>query len=191
MVRQRFLHETWDVERSAQRFRELIVYIAKACENDCWFGAIKLNKILYYSDFRAFERFGVPLTGVRYWRLPQGPAPKKLKHVERELIEEGAIRVEDIDLIYPGRAYKQKRTIALRNPETRLFTSDEIALVDEVIRDLWHQNATEASNASHDVRWRVLQHKDPLPYEFAYLADYPVSESEERHIQELATRFGW
>lgn len=191
MVNQRFLHETWDVERSAQRFRELIIYIAQRSVADPWFGATKLNKILYHSDFRAFERFGVPLTGVRYFRLPQGPAPKKLKHVERELIEEGAIRIEEVELDFGRQGYRQKRTVALREPEMRLFTADEIALIDEVIRDLWSQNAAEVSNASHDVRWRVLQHKDSLPYEFARLADYPVTDSEDRHIQELANRFGW
>ena len=74
MVNERFLHEAWDVDRSAQKFRELIIYISKRSKSDPWFGAIKLNKILYHSDFRAFERFGVPLTGVRYWRLQQGPA---------------------------------------------------------------------------------------------------------------------
>lgn len=189
MGSERFLHETWNVERSAQRFRELIIYIAQRSASDPWFGAIKLNKILYHSDFRAFERFGVPLTGVRYFRLPQGPAPKKLKHVERELIEEGAIRVDEVDLGL-GR-YRQKRTVAMREPEMRLFTSDEIALVDGVIHDLWSQNAAEVSNASHDVRWRVLQHKDAVPYEFAHLADYPVTDSEDRHIQELAARYGW
>jgi hypothetical protein len=191
MVNQRFLHETWDVERSAQRFRELILYIAQKSADDPWFGAVKLNKILYHSDFRAFERFGVPLTGVRYFRLPQGPAPKKLKHVERELIEEGAIRVEEIELVFGRQSYRQKRTVALREPEMRLFTADEIALVDEVIRELRSQNAKEVSDASHDVRWRVLQHKDALPYEFAHLADYSVSEAEEQRIQELAARFGW
>lgn len=191
MANQRFLHETWDVQRSAQRFRELVIYVAQRCANDPWFGATKLNKVLYHSDFRAFERFGVPLTGVRYFRLPQGPAPKKLKHVERELIEEGAIRIDEVDLDFGRQGYRQKRTVALRNAEMRFFTADEIDLVNEVIRDLWDQSATEVSNASHDVRWRVLQHKDALPYEFAYLADYPVTASEERHIQELVSRFGW
>jgi hypothetical protein len=191
MVDERFLHETWDVDRSAQKFRELIIYISKRSESDPWFGAVKLNKILYHSDFLAFERFGVPLTGVRYWRLRQGPAPKKLKHVERELIEEEAIRVDDVEMDFGRQTYHQKRTVALRDPEMRFFTADEMALVDEVIRDLWDQNATEVSNASHDVRWRVLQHKDPVPYEFAYLADYPVTEAEERRIQELAARFAW
>jgi hypothetical protein len=191
MVNQRFLHETWDVERSAQRFRELIIYVSQQSESDPWFGAVKLNKILYHSDFTAFERFGVPLTGVRYFRLPQGPAPKKLKHVERELVEEGAIRVDEVSLDFGRQTYLQKRTIALRDPIMVFFTADEIAIVDKVIEDLWNQNATEVSNASHDVRWRVLQHKDPVPYEFAYLSDDDVTEAQERRTRELAAELGW
>ena len=74
---------TIPVARGAQRFRELIVYISQRSAEDPHFGAVKLNKILYHSDFRAYERFGVPLTGVCYFRLKAGPAPKALLPVRR------------------------------------------------------------------------------------------------------------
>lgn len=64
------------LERALQRLRELVVYISEKSEHDQHCGATKLNKILYHSDFRAFERFGVPLTGASYFRLPKGPAPR-------------------------------------------------------------------------------------------------------------------
>src|ERR1700677_2825411 len=95
-----------------QRFRELIIYVSKNSEDDPYFGAIKLNKILYYSDFRAFERFGIPLTGAVYFRLRNGPAPKVMIPVRNALIKEGAIRV---DVVRLGE-YDQYRTIALRPP---------------------------------------------------------------------------
>ena len=44
MVNEQFLHEAWEVDRSAQKFRELIIYISKRSKSDPWFGAIKLNK---------------------------------------------------------------------------------------------------------------------------------------------------
>ncbi len=188
MASRRFINETFPVERGTQRFRELIVYISKRCERDASFGAGKLNKILYHADFRAFERFGIPITGVRYQRLPQGPAPKSLPVIRRQLQEEGVIELVKVDL---GQGYEQHRTIAKREPIMRFFTADEIAVVDEVIAELWSQTARDVSDASHDVRWRVLQHKDPVPYEFAYLSDEPVSESEEARTRELANKFGW
>ncbi len=178
------LHETFDVPRSKQRFRELIVYISAQSERDPHFGAIKLNKILYYSDFRAYERFGQPLTGMRYIKLRLGPAPKALLPVRRELIEEGAIRLDTV----PRGPYEQDRTVALRAPALTLFTADEIALVDEVIRELWSQNGTEVSDASHDIRWLVMQLGDPMPYELAFLSGAAPSPADRQHAEELAKR---
>ena len=183
----RLLHETFDVPRGPQRFRELIVYVSRKSARDPHFGAIKLNKILYHADFRAFERFGVPLTGVRYQKLKLGPAPKSLLHVRRALEAEGAIRLDFL----PAGNYEQHRTVALREAAMSLFSEDEIALVDQVISDLWHQNGTQVSDASHDIRWRVLHLNDAMPYELAHLSDEPVTDTDTRRTTELAARFGW
>lgn len=180
------LHFTVPVARSAQRFRELIIYVSRKCEQDPHFGAVKLNKILYHSDFRAFERFGVPLTGVRYFRLKAGPAPRALLPVRRELQSEGAIRLEIVD-----RGYDQHRTVALREPVIEHFTRDELDIVDGVIRELWDQTATQVSDASHDIRWRTLNNRDDLPYEFAFLSNDPISDGEIERTEELAAEFGW
>ena len=181
------LHETFDVPRGAQRFRELILYASRKSVDDPHFGAVKLNKILYHSDFRAFQRFGVPLTGVRYFRLKNGPAPRSLIPVRDSLVQEGALRVERRQV----GPYKQDRTIALRDPALRLFTEDEIALVDEVIAELWDQNATEVSDASHDIRWLTLNDRDVLPYEMAYLSNEPLTQAQIERTKELAEQFGW
>jgi hypothetical protein len=182
------LHETFDVPRGTQRFRELIIYVSMKCEGDVHFGATKLNKILYHADFRAFERFGVPLTGVRYVKLQNGPAPRALVPVRDELEREGALRVVKVPI---GPEHTQHRTVALRDPVLSLFTPDEIAVVDEVISDLWHQNALEVSNASHDIRWLTLQLKDPMPYEMAYLCNEPLTEADAARTRELAAALGW
>jgi hypothetical protein len=176
------------LERGLQRFRELIVYIASKSVDDPSFGATKLNKILYHSDFRAFERFGMPLTGAPYFRLKNGPAPRAMVPVRDELVAEGAIELVKRDL---GNGYVQHRVIALRNPVLEHFTADEIALVDEVIRELWPQTATEVSDASHDIRWRTLENKDDIPYEFAFLSDEPPTPDDVRRTEELIAKYGW
>ncbi|HLL26340.1 MAG TPA: Panacea domain-containing protein [Xanthobacteraceae bacterium] len=181
------LHFTVNVPRGLQRFRELIIYVAKQSRDDPWFGAVKLNKILYRSDFLAFERFGVPLTGLRYFRLKAGPAPRAMIPVRRELEAEGAIQIEH----KPLGPRDQHRIIPLREPVLEHFTQDEIHLVDEVIRELRPMNATEASNASHDIRWRVLNDRDDLPYEFAFLSDEPVTDDDVKRTKELAREWKW
>lgn len=172
--------------RRKQRFRELIIYVSKQSINDEYFGAIKLNKILYYSDFKAFERFGSPLTGLPYFRLQYGPALEWLLPVRGELIKEGAIEIKQI---WIG-GYLQDRTIALRDPYLSLFSEDEISLVDEVIKDLWAQTATEVSDASHDVRWKTLNNRDLVPYEFAFL-DSEITDDDRVRTEELGRELGW
>src|SRR5271165_6448352 len=122
------------LERGIQRLRELIVYIAEKSQDDPFFGATKLNKILYHSDFRAFERFGVPLTGTKYFRLPKGPAPKTMIPIRDALVREGVIRIDYV----PMGNYEQHRIVAQRKSAALdHFTSDEIAIVDEVIKEMW------------------------------------------------------
>ena len=185
--RSKALHYTIHVERALQRFRELIVYVSQKSANDSHFGATKLNKILYHSDFRAFERFGVPLTGMPYFKLQAGPAPKNLIPVRRDLISEGALEIQKVQI----GPYEQDRTVAKRDPVLDHFTGDEIHLVDEVIAELWNQTAGEVSDASHDIRWRVLNLRDLLPYEFAFLSNEGVTQREIERTGELAERFGW
>jgi hypothetical protein len=175
------------LERSLQRLRELIVYISEKSEHDQHYGATKLNKILYHSDFRAFERFGVPLTGVSYFRLPKGPAPRLMLPVRNDLIAEGAIRLDKIML---GDGFEH-RIVALRRPVLEHFTSDEISLVDEVIMELWPQTATDVSDASHDVRWKILCDKDPIPYEFAFFSNEPPTDDDIRRTFELNKEHNW
>jgi hypothetical protein len=180
------LHFTIPVARGKQRFRELIIYASKKSEHGPYFGAVKLNKILYYSDFRAYERLGQPITGMVYFRLIHGPAPKALVPVRRELEEEGAIRIERVNI----GPYVEDRTIALREPYLSLFTEDELRIVDTVIDELWPQNAMEVGDASHDLRWRTLRDGDLLPYEFVFLDDR-ITEDDISRGDELARKLGW
>ena len=51
-------------EYDERKLKELILYVADRCEADPTFGAIKLNKTLFYADFLAFASTGKPITGV-------------------------------------------------------------------------------------------------------------------------------
>jgi len=61
-----------------EKLAELILYVCHKSEADERFGATKLNKILFYSDFAAYRQLGQPITGADYQNLEEGPAPRKL-----------------------------------------------------------------------------------------------------------------
>jgi len=146
------------------KLAELILLIASRSEDDTKFGAVKLNKLLFHCDFSAYLTFGRSITDQEYFRLPNGPAPRHYKPVEdrMRLRSELAIKVTN----YHG--YRQHKPIALRRPNLSSFTSQEVALVDEIVQRFKNQNATEISNDSHlFVGWRLAANKETIPYQTA------------------------
>jgi hypothetical protein len=175
------------LDRQQERFRELILYVSKRCEDAIYFGAVKLNKILFWSDMWAFRRLGRPVTGAEYRRFQKGPAPTLLPVVRREMQIEGILDIERRKMF----DYEQERTVARREPDTSLFSVEELRIVDEIISQFWNENAEEVSDLSHDVIWLTRENKDPIPYEAAYLDPSPLTKEEIDRTYELARRFSW
>jgi hypothetical protein len=169
------------------RIRELILYISDKCSDDPGYGATKLNKILYHSDFIAFLRDGRPVTGAEYSALEHGPAPRRLVPVRDSLIAEGNLVIK----LHPILDKVQHRPIALRPPRLDLFSARDISIVDEVIQELWGKTAAEVSDGSHGIAWVATDEGESVPYEAAYLSDEPLSQAEIARAQELARTYAW
>jgi hypothetical protein len=172
-----------------ERLREMILYICAKCADDPAFGATKLNKILWFSDFLAYFQRGVPITGVAYQRLSRGPAPKRLVPVREQMIRRRELGIEP----RPYFNKVQERPVALREAKIdRLFKSTDIAIVDEVIRKLWGVTALTASDLSHLYKcWTTAEDGDPIPYDSVFLADNEVTSQDIAETQELAAKHGW
>lgn len=150
------------------KFRELVLYIAQESEDDPRFGATKLNKILYFSDFEAFGILGEPITGATYQRLERGPAPREILPVLRELDGEGA--VDRLERRYFN--LRQKRIVARQAPDLSLFDEREIEIVDNVIAELRYLNASQVSVLSHlEIGWQLASEHESIPYAAAYISD--------------------
>ena len=179
---------TFDIPDGEERLRELVLYIATKCADDTAFGAIKLNKILWLSDFLAYARYGDPITGVEYQRLPNGPAPRRLLPVREAMIEAGDASEERRML----GGYVQKRLIPLRTPNLNDFTSEQVALVDEIIAHMWNISATATSKWSHGKPWQAATDVGTLiPYEAVFLSDEGITPDDEARTKELASEHAW
>ncbi len=170
-----------------EKLAELILYISQKCATDPKFGAIKLNKILYLSDFMAFGNWGEPITGVEYQHLRKGPAPRRLLPVREALEKSRKLVVQPLPL---KGGNVQLRTVNLTDPNLKLFSGREIALVDSIIEALWDLDAEESSEFSHRfVGWKMTKEGEPIPYGSIFLSDEPLSEAEIIRGQELAKEF--
>jgi len=166
-----------------RKLAELILYISQKCANDPTFGAVKLNKILCYSDFLFYAYNDRGITNVEYQKLPNGPAPRRLIPVRDELIENGDLAMQQI-ILKSGET--QKRTVNLRNPNLDLFTGAEIAIVDRIIESMQGMTAEDISEMSHTlVGWLVADDGETIPYNSIYFANPPLSEAEISRAREL------
>jgi len=159
---------TVDLPGGQSRAREAILYVAKRCEGARHFGAVKLNKILWKADFDSFVARGVPVTGRQYRRQKFGPTLYEMIPIQKEMLRDGAIRIENRDL---GDGFIENRTIALDVPRLRLLGTDDIRYIDSAIEHYWDMTGTESSDESHGVAWKTRANGDPMPYETALLSD--------------------
>lgn len=169
------------------KLRELILYVARRCEEDPHFGSTKLNKILFYSDFVTYGATARPITGVEYQKLQHGPAPRRLKPILDAMAEAGECAIQYREHF----GYVQRRPVALRDPDLRAFSGEEINRVEQVLRNLWGHTASEVSDLSHHLHgWEVAELGETIPYQAVFLGQRSLWPAEIRYGQQLATELG-
>src|SRR5690349_5516199 len=100
-----------------ERLTQLVLYIADKCLDDPTYGKTKLAKILYYSDFRSYQKYGKPITGARYVKLDNGPFPDGFNDLISQLQAERIITVKEQN----AGELTRKRVVALHEPNLDLF----------------------------------------------------------------------
>jgi hypothetical protein len=150
------------------KLRELIIYIASLSEKDDAFGAVKLNKLLFRADFNAYLQTGKPITGVEYFALENGPAPRTIKKLLSFMERRGEIAVRKKD--YFGK--EQHRVLPLRSPDMSRFSVDEVNLVFRLIQRYWGESGTSMSNESHEfLGWSSAKLRETIPYSVALVSN--------------------
>jgi len=166
------------------KFKELILYVAERCFKDPDYGAVKLNKILFYSEFAFYAQTGRPITGVQWRKYMNGPAPASMKRFKRELeLANDAYEYESVRL--------QKQLLPKRSPDLSKFTAEEVSVIDAIIEECWDMNGTQLSAKSHrHAGWRLAADNEEIPYFTVYIPDEAVvlNEVERSWAVEVAQR---
>lgn len=174
---------------SPDKFKELIIHAALKSENDEYFGAVKLSKILFFSDFLCYGLYGDAITGAKYIKQPKGPVPVELRWMVRELEKS-----KDAQFISrPIFNYTQKRLMAYRPANLHVFSTDEIDLVDMVIQKLAGETASAVSDFSHDrsFAWEIADTGEEIPYTAVFLSNRKPTFNDIKRGKELAGKYGW
>jgi uncharacterized phage-associated protein len=160
----------------------LVLYVAGRLRDDPAGGATKLNKVLFFAEFAHMRRYGRPITGAEYQRLPWGPAPRRLRSVRESLVAAGLARL--VETSHRGRP--QHRLVPTAEVVPIGLERTELEVVDEIVDDFARLSASEVSQLSHDEEgWRMVDEGATIPYEAAFLRRAVVTE----HVRRRAAAF--
>lgn len=132
----------------------------------------KLNKLLFYSDFKHFKEYSVSITGARYAHLPHGPVPDNFELFFGTMIdEEKLIRVEEET--YEGADYIGEKYFSLKAPSLSTFTESELRVLFAVNDRFKTMGSKAIRDFSHNEKgYKETQNSDLISY--AYAADLGI-----------------
>lgn len=147
-------------EFDKDKFDRLVLYICAKVENPADLGAVKLHKILWFSDLANFARCGRSIAGDTFIKMPQGPFSV---HVDKAIR-----RLERADMLaerqMPVYNRTQRQFFAKREPDLKGFSADEISIVDSMIANIaFGHTATSVSELSHNRIWQIARDREAIP----------------------------
>ena len=120
----------------------------------------KLNKLLFYTDFNAFQSSGFSMTGITYRAIQYGPVPAQYEKLLVKLGDDEKITRHEIQ-ITPD-MYGEK-IVSTEPFDESLFTENEIQLLEFIVQTLGSLKASRLVEMSHEeVGW--LQNQSEKAY---------------------------
>ena len=135
----------------------------------------KLNKLLFYADFKHFKEYALSITGARYAHIPFGPAPNDYEIYYGALFSQKAI--EFIEEVYPpkygGEPVVGEIIKTTKAPDLSLFSTSELRIMASVQEEFKDYNATEITDFSHkEVAFQATQNGRLMSYNYANQLNY-------------------
>jgi Protein of unknown function (DUF4065) len=143
------------------KLKDVILYTCSRCEPSL-LGAVKLHKVLYFSDMLHYANVGAPLTGATYRKRPMGPTCDQLLATLNELVRDGALKIRDVD--YFGYMKKEYIIAAVRSEGESLSETGR-AILDDVIDFVCVNNTAKTiSEFSHNKAWEIAEFGEVITY---------------------------
>jgi putative zinc finger/helix-turn-helix YgiT family protein len=125
----------------------------------------KLNKLMFYADFKHFKDYTISITGLQYAHLPHGPAPDHYDHYLAALHdEEKSISIEEVQFDdYSGEYLR-----AVKEPMLAIFSTTELKILAMVKEHFSGFTAKKISDLSHQEKgYQDTRDGEIISYDYA------------------------
>lgn len=106
----------------------------------------KINKLLFYADFKHFKEYSLSITGSRYVRITYGPVPNNYQFYIAFLEASKLISIEEV--FFNGNA--AEKIISTEKPDLSIFSDTELQVLLEVKKYFKGFTAKKISDFSHE-----------------------------------------
>lgn len=116
-----------------------------------------LNKALFYTDFKHFQRFGVSITGARYVHLEYGPCPDQFQNIYQQFLIKG--------ILISGGHHVLKST---EEPDLSVFSDSEKEVLEFVAQIARKDGGQRLLDVSHEEQaFKKTEPLEIISYKFS------------------------
>jgi putative zinc finger/helix-turn-helix YgiT family protein len=124
----------------------------------------KLNKLMFYMDFKYFQTHTVSITGVPYARINYGPVPDQYSLLYGLMAAQELVSIEEAGVDQ----YSWDYFNAQQPADEAVFNRDELAVLRQVVARFKDETARNISEISHqEDAWKDTPNSAQISYEHA------------------------
>lgn len=143
-----------------EKLKALVHYVCDKATDPSCLGAIKLNKVLWYSDAVQYLKTGKSMTGETYVKRQFGPVPKHVLAVVEALVKDGKIARGKVDHF----GFMKNEYMSLDDPDISDFAPEEVALIDDAFEHVClNHTARSVSEETHGIIWSLAKMGEEIP----------------------------
>ncbi|MFH1453457.1 MAG: type II TA system antitoxin MqsA family protein [Armatimonadota bacterium] len=153
---------------SAFSFEKFINMVLFFCKGGIF--KTKLNKLLFYADFKHFKNCEKSISGIQYIHAAYGPVPKLYSFLLAYLIENKLIDIDEVEF---GHDKHNKEVLgeefnSMVNSDLNLFSDSEIQTLIEIKNYFSSFGSKKISEFSHEEpAYKLTQNGEMISYEYA------------------------
>jgi uncharacterized phage-associated protein len=148
-------------EFRAEKFVASVAYFAQTCPG---MTKLKLCKLLYFADKEHLVRFGRPITGDHYYRLPHGPIPTRGLDLLKRHGSPADVALLEKYVAVVGATIRPERA-----PDKRVFSKSDLEVLEAVSGKYGRLTAWRLRTLSHRERaWLEANENGPMDFELFF-----------------------
>lgn len=147
------------------KLRELILYVVHRVERPGDLGAVKLHKVLWFTDLMLMYLQGRTACGETFIKKPRGPWGSHVEKALADLQKKGRLSERKGSL----GGFHQRQFFALDEPDLSRFDATEISVVERVMNFVCDgHSATSISELTHDDLWASTPENGVMPVDCVF-----------------------